>query len=66
MRHGGIEMKDETCIICGKHQTAGLVIQGDVICPRCEQNIVSTDASDAQYASYIEKLLTVAKKAVHA
>ncbi|MDD3224757.1 MAG: sigma factor G inhibitor Gin [Clostridium sp.] len=47
-------MKEKICIICGKHQSNGIIINGKCICRTCEKRLIKLDVSGDFYEHYIK------------
>ena len=45
-------MKKQTCIICGKPQTDGIIINNRRICKTCEQRIINLKPGNDFYEHY--------------
>lgn len=37
------------CFICGQTNSDGIIINGEMICKRCEEKIVNTKVDDSDY-----------------
>ncbi|HLS23337.1 MAG TPA: sigma factor G inhibitor Gin [Pseudogracilibacillus sp.] len=46
----------QRCIICEEYKEDGIHLYTTFICEACEHNMVHTDAREAKYNYYIEKL----------
>ncbi len=46
----------QRCTICEEYKEAGIHLYTTFICVACEYNMIHTDAREAKYNYYIEKL----------
>ena len=44
------------CFICGQINCDGIIINGEMICRKCEEKIVNSDTSDKDYDVYKDKI----------
>lgn len=51
------EIKDKTCIICGKTNCGGIIILDKKICLECEENAINADIKSAFYLDYKDKII---------
>lgn len=54
--HPDSNLKESTCIICGKQQQEGIMIYSTFLCMACETEIVKTDVMDAKYPYFIDRM----------
>lgn len=50
------EKQKSLCFICETEQAHGITIGRQFMCETCEQSVVSTDANDAKYLFYLNRL----------
>lgn len=50
---------NKSCFICGDTDCDGIIINGEMICRRCEQKIVNSEASDESYDMYKDKIKVI-------
>lgn len=43
---------NKSCFICGDIDCDGIIINGEMICRKCEDKIVNSDTSDEDYDVY--------------
>ena len=44
-----MENSNKSCFICGDTHCDGIIINGEMICRKCEDKIVSSNTSDKDY-----------------
>ena len=44
-----MENINKSCFICGDTDCDGIIINGEMICRKCEEKIVESDTSDKDY-----------------
>ena len=47
---------NKSCFICGDTDCDGIIINGEMICRKCEDKIVSSNTSDKDYDMYKDKI----------
>lgn len=53
------EQENRSCIVCGNEETQGIFIFDSFVCQRCEQEIVTTDASEDKYRFFIRQMRSI-------
>lgn len=55
---GGLIVENliKKCFICGQINCDGIIINGEMICRKCEEKIVNSDTSDKDYDVYKDKI----------
>ncbi|WP_134702230.1 sigma factor G inhibitor Gin [Ammoniphilus sp. YIM 78166] len=51
--------QSKCCVVCGETEREGISIWNSFICQPCEQEMVQTDALDAKYPFFIEKMKSI-------
>ncbi|GGH88382.1 putative nucleic acid-binding Zn ribbon protein [Pullulanibacillus pueri] len=52
-----VNIKDEKeCIICEKKVEKGIHVCNQLICEKCQEEMIETDVSDVKYNFFIQKL----------
>lgn len=47
---------NKSCFICGDTDCDGIIINGEMICRKCEDKIVNSDTSDEDYDVYKDEI----------
>ena len=47
---------NKSCFICGDTDCDGIIINGEMICRKCEEKIINSDTSDEDYEVYKDKI----------
>lgn len=50
------------CFFCGKEVSQGIIVNGEMICPECESNIIKTSAEEKKYDEYKDKIKIILYK----
>jgi len=48
--------KTGACIICGSEDVQGILICGQLICDRCEREMVHTDVKEERYHYFVDQM----------
>ncbi|MBE6063538.1 MAG: CsfB protein [Clostridium butyricum] len=51
-----MENLNKLCFICGETDCDGIIINGEMICRKCEKEIVNLDISNQDYDIYKDKI----------
>ena len=51
-----MENLNKSCFICGDTDCDGIIINGEMICRKCEDKIVNSDTSDEDYDVYKDEI----------
>ncbi|MDO5518357.1 MAG: sigma factor G inhibitor Gin [Clostridium sp.] len=54
-----MEKLNKSCFICGDSDCDGIIINGEMICRKCEEKIVESDTSDENYDMYKDKIKVI-------
>ena len=47
---------NKSCFICGDTDCDGIIINGEMICRKCEEKIINSDTSDEDYDVYKDEI----------
>lgn len=51
-----MESSNKSCFICGDSNCDGIIVNGEMICRKCEKEIVNTKVEDNNYEAYKDKI----------